>query len=120
MTEPTATGSPALGAVGAILRIPGSFASISWVAFSPSRVKSGSPARIGSPSRLSQPTKTPRSMFQPSRGMVIAVAMERSSLPDEVADGAGDPLRVGDDGRLQRGAVRRRGLDPVEPPDRCV
>ena len=38
---------------------PASLASMSWVAFSPSRVKSGSPARMVSPSCLSQPTKTP-------------------------------------------------------------
>src|SRR5262249_6104361 len=84
------------------------------------KVKSGSPARIGSPSRLSQPTKVPSSMFQPSRGMVIATAMASGSLPDQLADGAGDRLRIGDDGCLERGTVRSRGVHAIEPPDRGV
>src|SRR5579883_1868781 len=100
--------------------MPASFASMSWVAFSPSRVNSGSPARIGSPSPLSQPTKTPSSMFQPSRGMVMAMAMASRSLADQVADGAGDRVRIGDDGGLERGAVRGRGVHAVESPDRGI
>src|SRR5665213_1705198 len=52
--------------------------SISSVAFSPSRVNSASPGLTDSPSCLSQPTKTPSSMFQPRRGIVISTAIATS------------------------------------------
>ena len=45
--SPTATTSPASGAVGGMRRMPASSASTSWVAFSPSRVNSGSPGADG-------------------------------------------------------------------------
>src|SRR4051812_10726028 len=93
---------------------------MSWVAFSPSRVNRGSPARTRSPSCLSQPAKIPSSMFQPRRGTVMATAMSTISLRDEIPDGPRDRIRVGDDGRFQRGAVGGRGLRPVQATDRRI
>src|SRR5437899_10923671 len=75
MTAPTASVSPSLGVCGGIRRTPLSRDSISWVAFSLSRLKIDSPAFTTSPSCLSQPAKIPSSMFQPSRGTVISIAM---------------------------------------------
>ena len=75
MTAPTSRRSPTAGPVAGIRRTPGSIDSTSWVALSPSRLNRGSPSRTGSPSRFSQPAKTPSSMFQPRRGIVMTVAM---------------------------------------------
>src|SRR5262245_281036 len=94
--------------------------STSCVVFSHSSVKSGSPARTESPSRLSQPPKVPSSMFQPRRGIVIAMAMALASLRYELSDGADDAVLVGHDGRFERRAVRGRRVESAYAPDGCV
>ena len=74
-SAPTETTLPAAFAMGWICKIPESRASMSWVAFSPSRENKGSPARTESPSALSHPAKVPSSMDQPNRGTRISKAM---------------------------------------------
>src|SRR5262249_47233691 len=111
--------------------MPLSTASTSWAALSPSRVKSRSPAATCSPSSFSQATHRPSSILQPRRGTVIAVAIAYSIFCrvfcafwglffQQVAHGASDGGRAGDDGRLQRRAVRRRREGAVEAPHRGV
>ena len=60
-------------------------------------------------------------MFQPSRGIVISLAMIGFHLfGHQVANGLGDRLGVGHDGCFQRRAVRSGGERAVEPANRGV
>src|SRR5436309_8130900 len=103
-------------------RTPSSSACTGALALSLSRTNISSPARTGSPSALSHPPKVPSSIVQPSRGMLIGRAMlaPSSSLGVQLADGPGDGGDVGHDRLLQRRAVRRRRVGPVQPADRRV
>src|SRR5262249_47296736 len=112
--------SPARGPFVGMWRTPSSSPATSSVALSPSSVKSASPARTGAPSALSQPTKTPFSMFQPSRGTVIGFAMVLFSLRDQIANRLGNRLGIRNDGALQRGTVGRGHVDTIEAPNRRV
>ena len=100
--------------------MPASRLSISSVAFSLSRRRARRPARTGSPSAFSQPTNVPSSMFQPRRGTVIGIAMfdthsaTRSRIACTIASTSGTTAA------LQRRAVRRRRVQPVQPADRGV
>src|SRR5687768_16364418 len=89
--------------------------STSLTALSPSRLKSMSPGLISSPSCFSQATKTPSSIFQPRRGMVISTAI--GLLRHQGADRRDDLIRLWDDSGLQRRAIRRRCVDSVEAAD---